>query len=156
LLPTTSEGVYVDPEDYVPTLEEARPANTERTEEPVTVGDKSGVVVKKTFDNGRYQYDGPLQGLWVDLVAKENYQILEDDPLSMTGCTSNTSILERPNEGWRIRTETTTEIWSERDETGEYVFRYEATVQTFIGDDQGNDEPFEEKTVEGSVPRLWV
>jgi predicted acyl esterase len=156
LLPTTSEGVYVDPEDYVPTLEEARPANTERTEEPVTVGDKSGVVVKKTFDNGRYQYGGPLQELWVDLVAQENYQILEGDPLSMTGWTNSTSILERPSEGWRIRTETTTEVWSERGETDQYVLRYVATVQTFIGDDQGEDQPFEEKTVEGSVPRLWV
>jgi predicted acyl esterase len=156
LLPTTSEGAYVDPEDYVPTLEEARPANTERTEEPITVGDKSGVVVKKTFDNGRYQYGGPLQELWVDLVAKENCQVLEDDPLSMTGWTSSTSILERPSEGWRIRAETTSEVWTERDDTGEYVFRYQAKLQTFIGDDQGEDQPFEEKTAEGSVPRSWV
>ena len=92
----------------------------------------------------------------MDLVAKENYQMLEDDPSSMTGWTSSTSILERPSEGWRIRTETTTEVWSERDETGGYVFKYEATVRTFIGDDQGKDQPFEEKTVEGSVPRSWV
>ena len=41
LLPTTSEGVYVDPEEYVPTLEEARPANTERTEERRS-GSRSG------------------------------------------------------------------------------------------------------------------
>jgi len=82
--------------------------------------------------------------------------VLYDDPLSMTGWTSSTSILERPSENWRIRTETTTEVRSERDEADRYVFRYEATVRTFIGDDRGEDQPFAEKTVQGSVPRLWV
>lgn len=152
LLPTRSDGAYVNPGEYVPTLKEARPSDTTRTEEPITVGDKSGVVVKKSFDNGRYQYGGPLEGLWVDLVAKENYQLLDNDPLSLNGWTSSTSGLERPKADWRIRTETKTKVWSERDKSGEYVFRYEATVQTFIGDDQ----PFEQKTVEGSVPRLLI
>lgn len=64
--------------------------------------------------------------------------------------------MERPGTGWKTRAETTTEIWTERDGSGQYVFRYVATVQTFIGTGQGDDQLFEQKAVEGLIPRLWV
>jgi hypothetical protein len=156
LLPTTSEVVEVNSEDYIPVLAEARPSKTVRTAEPVMVGGKEGVQVKKTFDSGRILYGGPLKGLWVDQVAEENFQIVQNEPLSLKGTTRSRSIMERPGTGWKTRAETTTEIWTERDGSGQYVFRYVATVQTFIGTGQGDDQLFEQKAVEGLIPRLWV
>ena len=44
-------------------------------------------------------------------------------------------------------------MWSELNEAGEPVFRYTATVKTFVGP---NDQPFEEKTVEGTIKRDWI
>jgi hypothetical protein len=154
LLPTTSAAEYVNPEDYVPILAEGRAAKTTRTTKPITLGGKPGMLVKKVFDSGRYQYGGPLQGLWVDQVAQENFQILVDDPLSMTGVTRSAATLERPSTGWRIRTETSTWVWSER-ENGAPVFRYSASVRTFTGA-KGAEQPFEEKTVEGTIKRTWI
>jgi hypothetical protein len=36
------------------------------------------------------------------------------------------------------------------------VFRYLATVKTFIAGATGEDQPFEEKTVEGVIARSWI
>lgn len=47
-------------------------------------------------------------------------------------------------------------MWSERERTGEPVFRYSASVRTFVGTGPGTDEPFEEKTVEGTIKRSWI
>ena len=154
LLPATSAAEYVNPEDYVPILAEARAARTSRISKPIRIGGRPGVLVKKVFDSGRYQYGGPLQGLWVDQVAQENFQLLVDDPLSMTGVTRSAATLERPATGWRIRTETSTWVWSER-ENGAPVFRYSASVRTFVGT-KGSEKPFEEKTVEGTIKRSWI
>jgi hypothetical protein len=41
-------------------------------------------------------------------------------------------------------------------EAGGYVFRYLATVKTFIAGATGEDQPFEEKTVEGVIARSWI
>lgn len=158
LLPPHQEAACVNAEDYLPTMKEGRPAKNSRTVEPIVVQGKQGVFVRKVSDSGRYQYGGPLQGLWVDQVAEENYQILEDDPLSQEGLSSFKATLEREGAGgsWRVKCETTTRMWTEKDQTGACHFKYMATLQTFLANDQGAFEPFEEKTVEGSIPRLWV
>ena len=77
LLPPGQEIACVNSEDYVPTLQEGRAASNLREADPIDVAGKEGVLVHKVFDSGRYQYGGPLQGLWVDEVAEENYQMFE-------------------------------------------------------------------------------
>jgi uncharacterized protein len=156
LLPVKSAGAYVNPDDYLPTLSEARPAETTRNATKVTIHGKPGILTRKVFDSGRYQYGGPLKGLWVDQVAEENFEMVIGDPLSLTGFTKSTTILERPDIGFRARSETTTSILSEAGEAGGYVFRYLATVKTFIAGATGEDQPFEEKTVEGVIARSWI
>ena len=156
LLPAKSAAAFVNPDDYLPTLAEARPAVTTRKAYPVTINGRPGMLTRKVFDSGRYQYGGPLQNLWVDLIAEENFQMVIDDPLSLVGFTRSTTILERPEAGFRARSETSTNIWSETDGAGGYVFRYRATVKTFTGGPEGTDRPFAEKTVTGEIPRSWI
>jgi hypothetical protein len=153
LLPATSVTEYVNPDDYLPTLGETRAAETTRDATPVTIDGKPGMLVRKVFDSGRYQYGGPLRGMWIDQRAEENFQMIADEPLSLTGFTSSSATLERPDAGWRARSETSTRVWSELNEAGEPVFRYTATVKSFVGP---NDQPFEEKTVEGTIKRDWI
>jgi hypothetical protein len=114
----------VNPDDYLPTLGETRPAETTRVATPVMIDGKQGMLVRKVFDSGRYQYGGPLKGLWIDQTAEENFQMIVDEPLSLTGFTKSSATLERPDAGWRARAETTTRVWSELNEAGEPVFRY--------------------------------
>jgi predicted acyl esterase len=161
LLPKTSETIYVDPGDYLPVLNEGRPARTERTASPVTLDGKDGMLVHKVFDSGRYQYGGLLEGLWVDQAGEEFYQMSHDDPLSLTGRSKYTTIYERPSGNWKVRSETTSNVWSEKASPGdpsmaEFVFRYQATIETFITDEQGIEMSFESKKLEGSIPRIWV
>ncbi len=155
LLPDKSAGAYVNPNEYLPTLAEARPAETTRKAEHVTIDGKPGMLTRKVFDSGRYQYGGPLQGLWVDLVAEENYQMVIGDPLSLTGFTKSAALFERPDVGWRARSETTTRVWSEA-AAGGYVFRYRAMAKTFVGDGKGQEQPFAERSVEGIIERTWI
>jgi hypothetical protein len=44
-------------------------------------------------------------------------------------------------------------VWSELDASGPPVFRYTATGRAFVGSD---DQPFAEKSVEGTIKRDWV
>jgi hypothetical protein len=111
------------------------------------------MLVRKVFDSGRYQYGGPLRGLWIDQTAEENFQMIVDEPLSLVGFTKSSATLERPDTDWRARSETSTRVWSELNDKGAPVFRYAATVRAFVGP---NDEPFEEKTVEGMIKREWI
>jgi hypothetical protein len=147
---------HVDAEQYVPILASTRPDRSERTVEAITIDGKPGALVRKTFDSGRYQYGGPLDRLWVDIEARESYQLTLDDPLSLVASTSSSSTFERPHAGWRVRAQTTTRLWNERAPGGEVLFRYEATIQTFIGAKDGEEQSFEDRTVSGSLPRRWV
>ena len=79
--------------------------------------------------------------------------MIVDEPLSLTGFTASSATLERPDTGWWARAETTTKVWSELNEARQPVFRYTATVRSFVGPD---DEPFEEKSVEGTIERDWI
>jgi hypothetical protein len=74
------------------------------------------------FDGSRYQYGGVLKGLWVDISAEENFEMVVADPLSLAGFTTSTTILERSDLGWRTRSETTTNVWSEADGKGGYLY----------------------------------
>jgi uncharacterized protein with LGFP repeats len=110
------------------------------------------MLVRKVFDSGRYQYGGPLRGLWIDQTAEENFQMI-DNELSLVGFTKSSATLERPDTGFRARSETSTRVWSELNDASEPVFRYTATVRAFVGND---DQPFEEKSVEGTIKRDWI
>lgn len=156
LLPLNADIVSVYVDDYVPMKgDPKRPGGNTRTVEHVSLGGRKGILVKKVCDSGRYRYDGHLKGLWVDQVSRENYRIFHDDPLSLVCFTSCDTVLERPSEGWRVRAETSARVWTERDGTGGFQFRYAAAVQTFTGPAQ-HETPFEKRTVEGSIPRKWV
>src|SRR5262249_13544933 len=58
LLPLKSSGVYVNADDYLPTLAEARPAESTRKASPVTINGRPGILTRKVFDSGKYQYGG--------------------------------------------------------------------------------------------------
>jgi hypothetical protein len=156
LLPTRSAAPYVNPDDYFPAVAQARPDETTRKAYPVTINGKPGILTRKVFDSGRYQYGGALKGLWVDIVAEENFEMVVGDPLSLTGFTKSAQMFERKDLGWRARSETTTSVWSETDGKGGYVFRYLARAKTFISDPEGADQPFVEKTVDGVIARSWI
>ena len=79
--------------------------------------------------------------------------MIVDEPLSLIAFTSSSATLERPDTGWRARSETTTRVWTELDDAGEPQFRYTATVRAFVGSD---DQPFAEKSVEGTIKREWI
>jgi putative CocE/NonD family hydrolase len=153
LLPASSVTEYVNPGDYLPTLATTREAKSTREATPITLDGKPGMLVRKVFDSGRYQYGGPLKGLWIDQQAEENFQMIADEPLSLTGFTTSAATLERPDTGWRASSETATRVWSELNEAGEAVFRYSATVRGFVGPD---DVLLEEKKVEGTIKREWI
>ena len=78
------------------------------------------------------------------------------DPLSLVGYTRSTTILERPEAGFRARAETTTNVWKRGRRAGGFVFRYRATVKTGISEPTGTDRPFAEKTVVGEIARAWI
>lgn len=147
LLP--AKTTYVNPDLYMPTVKTVREATTIRTTEAVTIESRKGVQVKKAIDNGAVIYGGVLDQLLVDQKAYETYQIIEGDPLSMTGSVRFESILERGN--WKARSVTETRIWSEKISSDQIFFQYEASVETFI-----NDEPFEKRRISGDIPRMWV
>ncbi|MBK8047531.1 MAG: CocE/NonD family hydrolase [Anaerolineales bacterium] len=151
-LPSQTEIVWVDSSDYVP-VEILREGEESRVMEPITINGKTGTLVKKHFDSGGARYGGPLAGLEVDLAAEENFQIIDDDPLSQVGFMKMTTTMQRPALNWRIRTETAARVWSEIAEDGQPVFKYLAELQAFIGPD---DAPFEQRTVQGAIPRIWV
>jgi hypothetical protein len=111
------------------------------------------MLVRKVFDSGRYQYGGPLRGLWIDQTAEENFQMVDNEPLSLLGFTKSSAILERPDTSWKARSETSTRVWSELNDKDKPVFRYAATVRAFVGNDI---RPFEENTVEGTIQRDWI
>jgi hypothetical protein len=140
--------IHVDPEQYVPTVQTLRAGSSTRTAEPVTVNGRRGSLVRKILDSGSSIYGGPLENLLVDQVVEENARILED-PLSATAFTRSDSTLARGV--WKIRAVTATRVWSERVGLDRVVFRYEASVETFV-----NDQPFEEKRVDGTIPRRWI
>lgn len=152
LLPATNAPGYVDPEDYVP-LKEARPARTTRVADTVRLHGKRGARISKVFDSGRYQYGGPLDGLWVDQWADEHYETVEGEPLSMTATSTSRTTLERTSIGWRAESETSTRLWSELAPNGECQFHFTATVRAYAGPRRPGDAPFAEKTVSGTIRR---
>jgi uncharacterized protein len=155
LLPLKSAAPYVNPDDYLPVIAQDRPDETTRKAYPVPIDGKPGILTRKVFDSGRYQYGGALKGLWVDLLAEENFEMVVGDPLLLTGFTKSASTFERKDIGWRARSETTTKVWSEADGKGGYLFRYLATVKAFTGP-EGKDQLFAEKTVHGEIARSWI
>ncbi|HOI93239.1 MAG TPA: CocE/NonD family hydrolase [Syntrophobacter fumaroxidans] len=157
LLPPDPRILWVDSGTYVPTAT-ARNGEDTRLVRQFTVLGKKGTVVRKTTDYGRYRYDGPLEGLWVDEVDRENFMVVHDEPLTFCGYTSSRVILDRNTGGshWKVMARRTTRVWSEWDSGGRLAFRYKATIRTFVGTPGGGWEPFENKTVEGTIPRLWV
>jgi hypothetical protein len=101
------------------------------------------------MDAGSFVYGGMLDHLLVDSSATEDFTTVAADPLSSKMVARYDSKLARGD--WRVRAVATCTVWSERVPSGETVFRYEAAVETFIG-----DEPFERRNVEGLIPRRWV
>jgi predicted acyl esterase len=144
-----SRTTYVNPAQYVPILKTPRPASNTRVVEPVSVEGRTGILVRKDFDRGSTVYGGALADLLVDQSSQENFRILHGDPRSAMGFTRSEARLERGD--WKVRVITSTRLWSEKSPAGHLVFRYNASVQSFIA-----DQPFEEQRVEGTIPRRWV
>jgi predicted acyl esterase len=140
---------HVNPEKYAPIEATRREAVNRRTAESVEIGGKPGVVVRKLMDAGSYVYGGVLEHLLVDSSATETFRSLGHDPLAAEMSTRYESKLERGD--WRVRAVTQTRVWSERRPSGEAEFRYEADVETFVG-----DQAFERRRITGSIPRRWV
>lgn len=155
LLPADADILSACVEDYVPMQQDPeRPGKNTRTVEHCTVDGRNGVLVRKVSDSGRCRYGGILGKLWLEQIARENFMMLEEDPLSVICFTSCETIMERPEKNWRVRSETTTKIWSEQDDAGQCRLKYRATAKAFVG--PGRGELLEKKTVTGSVPRKWV
>jgi predicted acyl esterase len=146
---TAPRTAFVGPEQYVPTVKTIRTGSSTREASPVTVGGRSGTQVRKVFDYGSVVYGGALDNLLVDQRVEEDARIFDGDPLSAIASSRSESKLERGE--WKVRTLTRTRIWSERIGSDKVVFHYEAEARAFIG-----DVPFEERHVEGTIPRRWV
>jgi len=158
LLPADARVISVNTSEYARALE-LRAAGF--TREATLLGNcqQPGVTVTKTMDSGRYRYaaNGPLKGLLVDQVLRENFQMLDGDPLSYKCFTSSQTILRRAGYGgWGARSKTSTEITSFQDESGKFFFRYEAKIETWITGANGRERPFVSRTVCRDIPRTWV
>jgi len=145
----TPVTAHVDPEQYSPTLKTLRNGANRRTARAIEIDGKPGVAVHKLMDAGSFVYGGILDHLLVDSSATEEFTTVAGDPLSSKMVARYDSKLARGD--WRVRAVTTSTVWSQRLPDGGTAFRYEATVDTYIG-----DEPFERARVEGTIPRRWV
>jgi putative CocE/NonD family hydrolase len=145
LAPTTE---YVNPEQYVSTTEHRTGSGT-RTAQAVVVDGKKGTLVKKVFDNGDTTLGRALEDLSVDQAITEEIQILEGEPLSLSFSGSTESIFSRGP--WKARCLTLSRLWSEKINTGEVVFKYQASVQAFA-----EDRLLAENRDEGTIPRQWI
>ncbi len=83
------------------------------------------------------------------MVVEASFRILDADPLSAVGFTHSETRLARSD--WNVSVITDTRAWADRLPSGQVVFRYEAGVQTFV-----KGAPFEEKHIQGTIPRRWV
>ena len=113
----------------------------------------------QTMDSGRYRYatHGPLKGLLVDQVLRENFQMLDGDPLSYTCFTSSQTILRRAGYGGGgARSKTSTLMTSFQDESGKSFFHYEAKIETWVIGAYGRERPLVSRTVSRDIPRFWV
>ncbi|MFO1056447.1 MAG: CocE/NonD family hydrolase [Dongiaceae bacterium] len=140
---------YCDPELYLRPERSERDGATTRIVEAATIDGRPGLRVRKRFDNGDTVFGGMLDNLRFDQVLEEISEVVAGDPLSATFVGRNRTVLSRGD--WSVRSSTSTRIWSERTPDGGFAFRYEASVETFVG-----DEPFEQKAVSGTIPRRWV
>jgi hypothetical protein len=145
----TPVTAHVNPEQYAPIEKTIRDGVNRRTARAVVIDGKPGVAVHKLMDAGSYVYGGILDHLLVDSSATEDFTTIAGDPVSSKMIARYDSRLARGD--WRVRAVATSTVWSERLPSGETAFRYEAVVETFIG-----DEPFETHRVEGTIPRRWV
>jgi putative CocE/NonD family hydrolase len=145
----TPVTAHVNPDQYAPIVKTIRDGANKRTARAVDVDGKPGVVVHKLMDAGSFVYGGLLDNLLVDSSATETFTTIANEPLSSTMVARYDSKLARGT--WRVRAVTESKVWSERQASGQTVFRYEAAVQTYIG-----DEPFESHRVEGTIPRRWI
>ncbi len=162
LLPADQPVISVDTSEYAGAVT-LRKAGFARAVTPLASGQQSGVTVSKTMDSGRYRYaaHGPLKGLIVDQVLRENFQMLDGDPLSYKCFTSSQTSLRRSlpflakKYAWGARSETSTEITSIRNEQGVF-FHYTATIHASVTSLSGGERPFVSRTVSGDIPRTWV
>lgn len=146
---TTDVMAYADPAKYAPVIATKRDAVNRRTASPTQIDGRPGIVVHKLMDAGSYVYGGLLENLLVDSSATEEVRTVADSPFAEDMRTRYESKLERGN--WRVRAVTTTHVWGDRLPTGEPVFRYTADIETFE-----NDEPFEQRHLEGTIDRRWI
>ena len=140
---------YVNPEQYAPIVKTVRPDVNRRTGRAIDVAGKPGIAIHKIMDAGSYLYGGMLENLLVDSSAVEDVVTIASDPYSDVWSSRYESSLTRGD--WHVRAVTNAKVWTERQPSGEAAFRYEASVETFVG-----NEPFERRRVEGTIPRRWV
>lgn len=111
-----------------------RPMSHERT---VVTDQTSGEIAFHVFDDMGRNED-TSHGLISDSTSREVWRIHPDDPLCASAEISWTQELER--EDWRIRTETSSKMWSDHG-----FFYLSATISAFEGDDLVFEKEFEDK-----------
>jgi uncharacterized protein len=156
LFPDDAAITHPDASLYVPTVT-TREGGHSRSLQTTTVAGATVTRVEKTTDTGQVLYQGPLQSLLVEQVTREDFTIRHDDPLSHRGSTSMVTTMERGSgaAAWKVCCTTSTELWSSLSPTGEPAFHYLARLQTQIADAKGDLQPFVNRTLQGSIPRLW-
>ena len=147
--------VCADAEDYVP-MDQAREKRTTREVHSTFNGLQKTTVYRKYDDAGRYCYRGMLGDLWVDQVVWNEDRIINDEPLSRVVSARSETTMERPAEGWYVRTRTFTKVWTDLDRQGRARFRYKASIKADIKDASGRFKRFKTRVVRGSIPRRWI
>ncbi len=158
LFPPDPKIECVDTEDYISVVREWRTSDFRYEVKRINSGRKKGVMVNYIMDTGKYKYGGHLKNLCVNKSARHTIQIFDDDPLSLNAFTSSTLFLERKTgkQLWKVKSQTSTQVWTEKDTNGAYVFRYNAVIKTYIANRIGIYKLFETRTDQGSIPRNWV
>ena len=157
LLPLKSAGVYVNPDDYLPTLAEARPAVTTRKAEPVTINGKPGMLTRKVFDSGKLSIWRPAPGA----VGRSGRRGEFRDGDRRALCRSRASPT-RPR-SWSAPTRASGRVRRPRRMCGARRARRAVTSSATappsrpsLAPTASEDQPFQTKTVEGVIARTWI
>jgi predicted acyl esterase len=138
--------------------------------DPAVVGDPRREIWRTRIENADFGFKQwathqPRDAYWRENSFRDHFGDVGVPVFVMSGWqdgstsryryafTSSAATLERPDTGWRARSETTTRVWSEPDASGAAVFHYTATARAFVGSE---DRPLAEKSVQGTIKQDWI